>query len=153
MKKELLTVKRRFDWVTACGLVLFVVIVVLELTVAIGVPLLVRKEGVFAEDIMRTQLKTDFDGMRRHINNVAAQASNENVKSEVALLSTNANNLADYLRTHANQLNSAELLEIIDRVKRINAIVSYGAKGTPMTEKITLDTSKFITGLANAPRE
>lgn len=153
MKKDLQTVKRRFDWVTASGMVLFGVIVILEIIVAVSVPLLVRQEGLFAEDILKAQLKADFDMMREHIFYVSNQASDDDIKSEISLLSANANNLADYLREQADMLETPELLELIDRVKRMDAIVEQGFQGKSMTGKIQLDTSKFITGLAKPSME
>ena len=153
MKKYIQTVKRRYDWVTACGLVIFTATLILEIITAVSVPVIIRREGLFAEEIMRTELTRAFDAMRRRITSVMEKTSDEAIKSELMLISSNANFLADYLREHLEYMTSEELIVVTDRVKRMDTLVLRNAAGNAATGRLTLDTSGFIRQLTTPTEE
>lgn len=153
MKKYIQTVKRRYDWVTACGLVIFTATLILEIITAVSVPVIIRREGLFAEEIMKTELTRAFDAMRRRITSVMEKTSDEAIKSELMLISSNANFLADYLREHLEYMTSEELIVVTDRVKRMDTLVLRNAAGNAATGRLTLDTSGFIRQLTTPTEE
>ena len=153
MKKYIQTVKRRYDWVTACGLVIFTATLILEIITAVSVPVIIRREGLFAEEIMKTELTRAFDAMRRRITSVMEKTSDEAIKSELMLISSNANFLAEYLREHLEYMTSEELIVVTDRVKRMDTLVLRNAAGNAATGRLTLDTSGFIRQLTTPTEE
>ena len=148
MDKNLITVRRRFDWVTASGMVLFAFIVAAELCVAIGLPLLVRRQEILATGILRSRMFMMFDMMREKLFYMSTTGGDEDSKNELSLVSVNANIFADYLRTHAAKLNAEELNEIFDRIKRMQNILQMNMEGQISTKKIELDPSGYLLQLA-----
>lgn len=150
MNKNLITVRRRFDWVTASGMVLFFFIVIAELCVAVGLPLLVRRQEILATGILRSRMFMVFDMMREKLFYMSTTVGNEDSKNELALVSANANIFADYLRANASKLNAEELNEIFDRIKRMQNILQMNIDGQISTAKIELDPSGYLSRLAEA---
>ncbi len=147
-KKKLETVKRRFDWVTACGMLFFAAILVGELVVAVGVPLLVRREGVMAAKVTKVSTLEEFDARRRAFENLSESLGNETARYEASLAYGTLNMLADYLRPNADFMSTAQFNQVRQRLLQFRTIQNVLSKNQPFSERLDLDTSGVIARLA-----
>lgn len=152
VKNNFQTVKRRTDWVTLLGMVLFVAIVIGEVAVAIGVPLLVREEGVMAGKVTKLTTLELFDGTRSRCEDITKKAGSSLNKSEVAVIWEPLNILADYLREQVNTMSTRQFVAVQERVRKLRGFLNPLEKGKPYSERIELSTAAYLKKLSEEGR-
>ncbi len=152
MKKNLLTVKRRTDWVTLLGMTLFAVIVAGEVAVAIGVPLLVRAEGVMAAKVTKLTTLELFDGARSICERITKQSRIPLVRGEAGVIWEALNILADYMRDQVNLMSTRQFVMVQDRIKPLRGMLIPLQNDKPYSERIELSTAAYLKKLSEQGR-
>ena len=98
MDRSLFTAKFKRDYVAASAVVIFFLIVVSEITLAVGIPTYLLRSDIWALQIKRQQLLTSFDTLRRTCNEAQIKDTAADEENKIVLWSLNL--MANYLRLH-----------------------------------------------------
>ena len=148
MKRDMMTARFKRDYVACMAVVLFFAIIVAEVSIAVWIPLQMRHDSLWAEQIVRLRLLSRFDWMR---------LSTSSLKSDVALTMAEAEAIEAQLNLIAVYLNNnnqgrdlspeqiLELKEVLDEIDRQWAKIK---RGNPYGKALKLNTDQYIKNIA-----
>ncbi len=152
MRKDMMTARFKRDYVTYFAVITFLLIIMLEVFVAVWIPLRIRKDRLYDNLVIRIQTIRSFDTNRNNLRKLIKASEDEKIIAEAQLLIEEMNQLAIYLNINDNNEKlSPEQVEIIS--KELDSIKKQYyrlLKGTAVTVSIELDTSKAIKNLAES---
>ncbi len=152
MDKKLFTAKFKKDYVAYAAIAIFLFIVVAELTLAISIPTYFVHSDLWATNIRRQELFSNFDHLRRIHNN--ASIKNYEPQNENLLVSWTSNAMANYLRKERNNLTEAQAEELLSEVKALQVIAEKLSSGVGYNYEKNLDFSqaeKFLVQKLTTP--
>ena len=146
MKRQVLqSANFKRDYVAASAILIFILIVVSELTLAVAIPSYLYRENAMALQVRRLQLFESFDAARRRCN--AAKPKDTSAKMELKLVEWNLDLLARYLREERNNLSSDEIALLQNYVNDSLAILRKLSSGGSFSNETKFDTATYVESL------
>ncbi len=142
MDRSLFTAKFKRDYVAASAVVIFFLIVLTELTLAVGIPSYLLKSDIWALQIQRQNLIEKFDAMRNGISK--AKIKDADADEENKLVIWTLNMMANYLRLSRNRLNADQISELNADLTSLQDIAGKVARNKPYNREARLDTAGFV---------
>ena len=141
---KLASARFKRDHVAWLAIVLFFVIVMLELIVAVSIPILVKNETVWAKQVARQDMSTMFDNMRNHLRR-GTDSKDRRVSGESRLLLNLLDEQAIYLRKNHEMLTKRQIIEFDEELRKIAPIQNRlgEAKAVSFSTQREIDASKF----------
>ena len=133
------------DYVAASAIVIFVLIVISELTLAVAIPTYLYRENSMALEVRRLKLLESFDAARRQCGSVKTKSTA--AEMELQLVSWNLDRLAVYLRTESGKLTSDEIAALQDAVNDCITVLTTIERGGSYSTEAVLDTSVYVNSL------
>ena len=133
------------DYVAASAILIFILIVVLELTLAVAIPSYLYREDTMALQVRRLKLFESFDSARNRCNN--AKPQDTAAKMELKLVEWNLDLLARYLREERNNLSSDEIALLQNYVNDSLAILKKLSSGGSFSNETKFDTATYVESL------
>ncbi len=152
MKRDMMTARFKRDYVAYMAVVLFFAIILAEVTIAVWIPLQMRHDSLWADQILRLRMLSRFDWMRQ---------STSSFKSDDALTMSEADAIEAQLNLVAVYLNNnnqgrdlspdqvKELKTVLDTIDRQWARIK---RGNPYGKALKLDTSSYIEKIAEGSK-
>ena len=144
-RKRLLSANFKRDYVAASAIVIFVLIVLAELTLAVAIPTYLHRENAMALEVRRLRLLESFDGARRSCNSLKPKTAA--AEMELQLVSWNLDRLALYLRTESRNLNSDEIARLQTAVNDSWTVLNLIRRGKSFSKETVLDTGIYVNSL------
>lgn len=140
-----ITYSARFkrDYVAMLAVVIFLAIVIAEITLAISIPAYLRRENAMALEVRRLQLLESFDKARSNSEKLKVKGG-DTAEMEARLVAWGLNSLAPYLRAHAGSLSGEEIAELQNTVTEFSRIMTRLRDIGPYCVEQTLDTGGYI---------
>ena len=150
-RKLKFTADYRCDYVAFMAVALFFLIIAGELTLATGIPLLMRNENLMSEEAARNELLATFDRARKRCNSIrglnTAKKEDEIILLEKQLISNALNRFARYMKNEGNKLTPEEVKQINRAVITLYKAADRLAKGESFSKENRLDTGKYVNDL------
>ncbi len=141
------------DYVAASAVIIFILILIAELTLAISIPLYLNREKAMALQVRRLNLLSSFDGTRNLAHNINPTSVDATAYLEVRLVAWNLDQLAPYLRSNAAGLSHEELTALQKSVNSMAEVLARIRRGYVFSAESRLDTSGYINSLLLRERE
>lgn len=142
MDRTLFTAKFKRDYVAASAVVIFFLIVLSELTLAVGIPGYLLKSNIWALQIQRQNLIEKFDGLRNIVNR--AKIQDPAAEEECKLVGWTLNMMANYLRLSRDRINSEQIAELNADLTSLQQVIARLSQNKPYSREIELDPANFI---------
>ncbi len=145
MDRSLFTAKFKRDYVAASAVVIFFLIVVSEITLAVGIPTYLLRSDIWALQIKRQQLLTSFDTLRRTCNEAQIKDTAADEENKIVLWSLNL--MANYLRLHRQTIAADEIAEIQKDITDLRLIAGKARQGKSVNQEMELNPQPFLNAL------
>jgi hypothetical protein len=133
------------DYVAYLAIVIFFMIVIVELFMAIYIPMHLRSESVWAEEVSRQQMIDRFDGVRGTL--ARFKSKNETAEGEAVVALKCMDSLAIYLRKYYTKMDMDQIKFLEKDLNAFNRILNHLQQKGAYSEKLKLDPGKFINKL------
>ncbi|MCQ2379613.1 MAG: hypothetical protein MJ025_01640 [Victivallaceae bacterium] len=133
------------DYIAFIAISSFVVILIAEVALAVGIPWYLHREDTMANQVARLEFLDKFDRMRGQINRI--HPKDDTAEAEIKLVSWNLNLLADYLRKESAQLTMDEIKSLNRFLDAMATPLASAKENRPVSVENKLDTSKYVNGL------
>ena len=130
------------DYVAWSAIALFLLLVVSEITLAVSLPLYMKKESAMAVSVRRLTLLESFDATRRTARSL--NVKDETAKAEVALLRWNLDRMAEYLRLYSKYISANDIATLQQQLNEMNASLTQLQKGVPFSTEYKLDYTPYL---------
>lgn len=130
------------DYVAWSAVILFLLLVASEITLAVSLPLYMKKESAMAVSVRRLTLLESFDATRRTARSL--NVKDETAKAEVALLRWNLDRMAEYLRLYSKYISANDIATLQQQLNEMNASLTQLQKGVPFSEEYKLDYTPYL---------
>ncbi len=149
-----MTARFKRDYVAYMAVVLFFLIVCCEVTVAVWIPMQMRNESLFANEMRRIRAMRKFDAVRLSLERRIPK-DNPLAQNEAAMLLEQMNLLAIYLNADNRRMTLApEYVDMLtDELASISRHSGRLQAGKPVSRPLTLDSTKYIKSMAAAAKE
>ncbi|MCP3965569.1 MAG: hypothetical protein GY750_12805 [Lentisphaerae bacterium] len=145
MKRSLFSANFKKDYVAYSAIVIFFVIVVMELFMAIYIPVHLTSEDVWAEQVSRQEMLDRFDYLRNRLFRFKSKDDRAEEEGKIVLKTLNA--FADYLRANQANMSQDQISNCIDCLNKIIAIETHLNKKGAYSSTIRLNTDGYIEKL------
>lgn len=142
MDRSLFTAKFKRDYVAASAVVIFFLIVISEVTLAIGIPAYLLRSNLWAVQIQRQHLLSEFDQARRYVRGEKFREADAEEENKLVLLTLNM--MANYLRLRGDKLSSDEAGTLRRDISDLRLLTGRLTKGRPFSRARELDPSEFL---------
>ncbi len=146
-QKIILSARFKRDYVAASAIVIFLLIVLSEISLAVAIPLYLHREDTMAREVRRLRLLETFDGARNQATFVKPR--NETAAAEARLIGWNLDLLAPYLRSYTEELSDKEIAELQKAVNEMSATLRSITGGRVFSVENNLDSSIYLDTLIN----
>lgn len=133
------------NYVAFFALVLFLAMILVELTIALSIPYFVQRENAYTQDILKREMMLRFDSAR--VLCFSIKEDNESVKMEKKLLVDTLDYLAIYLRREADNLTAEEVELLSPQIIELYKIAARLEKGKPYSRENTLNSATYLNSL------
>ena len=144
-KLPLLSANFKRDYVATSAIVLFVLIVISEITLAIAIPTYLYRENAMAHEVRRLKLLESFDSARNRCNRI--KPKNTAAAMELQLVSWNLDRLAVYMRGESKNLTSDEITRIQEAINSSHDVLNVIENGRSLSQEAELKTDIYIDSL------
>ncbi len=145
------TAKYRKNYVAFLAVLLFVLIIIGEITLATVIPVAMRNENLMAEEAARNDLLLLFDKTRSLCNSISgknAQGKDDNlIAMEKQLLSDVLDRFARYMREEGDQMTPEEVIKVRNVITELYKVASRLSKGKSYSRENRVDTSTYVNKL------
>ena len=146
MKKKILqSANFKRDYVAASAIVIFILIVISELTLAVAIPSYLYRENAMALQVRRLKLLESFDGARHACNTIKPRGTA--AEMEQRLIFWDLDRLAAYLRTDSKNLTSEEIARLQDAVNDVWTVLNLLKRGGSYSKETVIDTRIYVNSL------
>lgn len=147
-ERTLFTAKFKRDYIAYAAVVIFFAIVAAEVALAIGIPVFLVNSDLWARQIQRQNMETDYDWLRRAIRR--SKIGDENAQQELALVGWGLNMMSRYLREHRHDMPHSQVVVINSEVGQLRTVVGkLEARDKPYNRGLTLKTDDYLRQLAD----
>ena len=145
MDRSLFTAKFKRDYVAASAVVIFCLIVISEITLAVGIPTYLLRSDIWALQIKRQQLLSSFDSLRNYCNEAQIKETAADEENKIVLWTLNL--MANYLRLHRQTINAEEIAAIQQDITDLRLIAGRAIQGKNVNQEMELNPQPFLTAL------
>ncbi|MFA7231509.1 MAG: hypothetical protein WC071_09595 [Victivallaceae bacterium] len=145
MKKNLMSAKFKKDYVAYLAIVIFFFIVTAEMFMAIGIPLHLRSENVWAEQVSRQEMIDSFDGIRNGFSRF--RSKNDRAEEEAKIAGKCLNALADYLRRYQKVMSQDQIQEVETDLFEFKIILEKLSSDQVYSKNLNIDPTEFLAKL------
>ena len=143
MKKKIkFSANFKRDYVAMSAVVIFFAIVMMEIVLAISIPLYLEREDAMVLQEQRLTMLSTFDYLRNLIS--GTDPVNSNAELELALISWEVDKLAIYLRKESDHLTKDEIAQVQNLINEITGFVNTLRSRKSFSAENKLDTSLYI---------
>lgn len=150
-KEKIQSAAFRRNTLTVVAVVLFGLIVLSEIFLAVSIPWYLQQENTMAQEVLRINLRSSYDTARTVSGRFSSR--DEVRQAEMRLVRWGLDSMADYLRLHAENLNTEELKQIqavissmLHTANRIRSVSAFSVEQK-------LDTSIYLNSLIPAEKK
>lgn len=147
------TAEYRKDYVSFLAVLLFLLIIIAEATLATVIPLAMRNENLMAEEAERNDLLILFDQTRARCDAISGKDSSGQednlILMEKQLVSDVLDRFARYMRDEGSRMTPDEVAKVKWTVQELYKVVSQLAKGESFSRENRLNTSGYVNTLLN----
>ena len=133
------------DYVAASAILIFVLIVISELTLAVAIPSYLYRENTMALQVRKLKLLESFDHARNRVAGLKPRGSA--AEMELKLVSWDLDRLAGYLRSESGKLTSDEIAALQKAVNDCHAVLNRLASGGSFSKEAAVDTRIYVNSL------
>ncbi len=152
MAQRVESAKFRRDYITIFAVVFFFLIIIFELTVAVGVPMLVSSQKFLGEKTALSRMTNQFDRVRNTLDNISKSPEYRNeVRSEILVLLRPLNKLSYYLRDNLQQLSPHQVGLVAKAVEDARRHAFRTQLKKPISGVIELDIVPVCNEWAESP--
>ncbi|MDD4816890.1 MAG: hypothetical protein PHI85_02850 [Victivallaceae bacterium] len=146
----MMTARFKRDYVAFMAVFLFFLIVCCEVAVAVWIPLQMRNEALFANEMRRIRTLRQFDAIRLSLIRRIPK-NNPLAANEAAMLLEQMNALAIYLNADNRRMTlQPEYVDMLaDELSSVSRHSTRLVSGRSVSQPLSLDTSKYIKSLAD----
>ena len=146
MKKQVLqSANFKRDYVAASAILIFIAIVISELTLAVAIPTYLYRENAMALQVRKLKLLEDFDWARRMCGDVKPRGTA--AEMELKLVAWDLDLLAVYLRTESDKLTSDEIARLQSFVDDALAVLNHLNSGKSFSRETAFETRIYVNSL------
>ena len=148
MKRDMMTARFKRDYVACMAVVLFFAIIVAEVSIAVWIPLQMRHDSLWAEQIVRLRLLSRFDWMR--LSTSSFKSDDALTMSEAEAIEAQLNLIAVYLNNNnqGRDLSPEQILELKEVLDEIDRQWAKIKRGNPYGTALNLNTDQYIKNIA-----
>lgn len=143
MDRSLFTAKFKKDYVAASAVAIFCLIVVAEITLAVGIPTYLLRSNIWALQIRRQQLLDSFDALRGSCNDAKIRNTAADNENRIVLWSLNL--MANYLRVHRQSISAGEIAGLRKDIKDLSVITAKAKHEECANREVSVDTRMFLS--------
>jgi len=143
--KNAYTCKRRKDYITGIGVVLFFCIVVFEFYLVFVLPSYIRSEGVLEGEVAKQEMINLADKLRNELRDVNAAGKLQN--GEVNMASSALDGLASYIRENQERMSKAQIRDTYSLLQSYATLAQNWKDGKFLVKEESLDCSKYIDSI------
>ena len=145
------TAEYRKNYVSVLAVLLFVVIIIAEVTLAAFIPLAMQNENLMAAEAERNDLMLLFDQTRNECNAISgknASGKEDNlIQLEKQLISDVLDRFARYMRNEGIRMTPQEVARVKLTVQELYKAVSRLTSGQSYSRENRLNTSNYVNQL------
>ena len=145
------TVKYRRNYVAFLAVAFFFFIIVGEIVLATGIPLLMRNENLMSEEAARNELLLCFDQARIRCNAISGLDRNKKednaILLEKQLIANALDHFARYMRNEGNKLTPDEVTRIRKTVDTLHKAADRLANGESYSRANRLNTGSYVNSM------
>ncbi|QSH40038.1 hypothetical protein P0136_01785 [Lentisphaerota bacterium ZTH] len=142
MERSLFSANFKKDYVAYSAIVIFFVIVIMELFMAIYIPVHLQSENVWAEQVSRQEMLDRFDNLRNRL--YGFRSKDDRAEEEAKIILKTLNAFADYLRENEANMTQEQIAGCISCIGRLSVIENRLAKRGAYSSTIRLKTDNYI---------
>lgn len=150
-KKIKFTAEYRKNYVAFLAVLLFILIIIAEATLATVIPMAMRNENLMAEEAERNDLLILFDQTRARCEAISGKNSagmeDNLILMEKQLISDVLDRFARYMRNEGSRMTPDEVAKVKWTVQELYKVVSQLEKGQSYSRENRLDTSGYVNKL------
>lgn len=147
MKKSFMSAKFKKDYVAYLAVVIFFFIVLAEMFMAIGIPMHLRSENVWAEQVSRQEMIDSFDGIRNGFSGFSSK--NDRAEEEAKIAGKCLNSLANYLRQYQSVMSQDQIQEVEADLFEFKIILEKLGSGQGYSRNLNIDSAEFLAKLGS----
>ncbi len=146
-QKIIQSAKFKRDYVAVSAIAIFFAIVLSEVALAVSIPAYLKRENAMATEVRRLALLRSFDGARYLANRPTGGGDAREM--EVRIIRWNLDQMAGYLRSEADNLDSDEIAQVQGYLKDMTRILTrlHNADQKTYCQERTLDASGYLNQL------
>jgi hypothetical protein len=145
VKRNLFSANFKKDYVAYSAIIIFFVIVVVELFMAICIPVHLQGEHVWAEQVSRQEMLDKFDFLRGRLHNFRGKDKRATGEGQIILNALNA--FADYLRENQARMSQTQIVQCNECFNKLTSVAEKLAQKGAYSSKKTLDAKTYIEKL------
>ncbi|MEG2076094.1 MAG: hypothetical protein RRY34_06290, partial [Victivallaceae bacterium] len=134
MKEKKFSANFKRDYVAHSAVVLFILIIIIEVVMAVAIPMHLEKDNVWASQIKKQQTIELFDAMRNKCN--SSDKISKMSQGELRLVLDVLNIMAIYMRTYRVELTNSQVDDIRQTLDQINPIIDNIRANRPYSEEL-----------------
>ncbi len=145
---KLFSAKFKRDYVAYLAVVLFLVIVICEVTMAVSLPVLVRQKDLWDQQAGKQEMTKYFDHIREGMRDITEGSKNDRIVGEAGLVVIALDEMAIYLHDNADFMERPQMEMIRGELDRISAFKNrYENTKKSYSSQQELNSSDFLKKL------
>jgi len=143
--KSVYTCKRRKDYITGIGVVLFFGVVLFEFYLVFVLPSHIRSEGVLEGEVAKLEMINLADKVRNDLGNVNTNGKIQD--GEVNMARNALDGLANYIRENQERMSKAQIRETYSLLQNYATLAQNWKDGKFLIKEESLDCAKYIDAI------
>ncbi len=143
--KKAYTCKRKRDYITVLGVILFFGVVLFELYLVFWVPVQIKSHGTLEGEVAKQEMINLLDDVRNDIGNVKTEGRIQD--GELNLARNVLDSIATYVRENQERMSKSQIKDTYNMVQSYRSLVQNWKEGKFLIKEERLDYSNYIRSL------
>jgi len=147
LDKALQSAPFKRDYVTFFAVVLLVLAIASELLLILWLPVQLRSEYLWDEEVARQKMVMQEDDLRGNFEKLSSKSVSSRQKEEIKLVIKQLDDLARYIRKYRMEMTRSQIMDIYDVLQDYSASCKYFEKNNQYSNEETIDAGPVLDRL------
>ena len=142
LDKALQSAPFKRDYITFLAIGLFMLVIVLELALMVWLPVQLKLENLWHDEVARQKMVRLLDGLRKRYEDLGAKSKRQ--EEEVKLVRDRLDDMARYVREYNERLRRSQVSELAGVLEHFERYLLIYEKGGQVSKELTVDPPQVL---------